>query len=46
MECSAKEGIKVELAFYEVVEDALKYEDKGEYFDSNVTAWKFVHEVW
>ena len=43
---SGKEGINVELAFNQFVEDVLKNRDKGEYFDSNVIAWKFVHEVW
>ena len=43
--CDAKEGINVELAFYKLVEDVLKDIDKGEYFDSSVTASIFVHEV-
>ena len=38
IECDSKEGINVELAFYKLVEDVLKYKNKGEYFDSNVTA--------
>ena len=38
IECCGKEGINVELAFNQLVEDVLKYKDKGEYFDSNVTA--------
>ena len=43
LECSAKEGINVERAFFKFVEDALKYKDKGEYFDSSGTAWKFIY---
>ena len=38
LECSEKEGINVELAFFKVVENALKYRDISEYFDSNLTA--------